>query len=183
MKAELYEALQAEQGEFSGHVVYSPTFAEEAPMGLAPGGRMTQDIYDDPYGLDAWDQRHGSRCFVSLLNTTQWMATTGEPPPIEPPTAQAYAAWRLPWFDYYGGDLQAVAGSQKLRGAHERRRACRGNGTGASAGQWDDWRATNRLARETASGAGRRWRWCRSRKRSTVRTRHHRINGRQQRVT
>ena len=85
-------------------------------MGLAPGGRMKQDIYDDPYGLDAWGQRHGSRCFVSLLNTTQWMGTTAERPPTWPPTAQAYAASDLPWFDYYGGDLQAVAGSEKLRG-------------------------------------------------------------------
>ena len=25
---------------------------------------MKQDIYDDPHGLDAWDQRHSSRCFV-----------------------------------------------------------------------------------------------------------------------
>ena len=116
MKAERYKALQAEQGEFGDHVVYSATFAEEAPMGLAPGGRMKQDIYDDPYGLDAWDQRHGSRCFVSLLNTTQWMATTGERPPTEPPTAQSYAAGGLPWFEYYGGDLQAVDGSEKLRG-------------------------------------------------------------------
>ena len=116
MKAERYKALQAEQGEFGDHVVYSATFAEEAPMGLAPGGRMKQDIYDDPYGLDAWDQRHGSRCFVSLLNTTQWMATTGERPPTEPPTAQSYAAGGLPWFEYYGGDLQAVDGSEKTAG-------------------------------------------------------------------
>ena len=25
---------------------------------------MKQDIYDDPHGLDAWDQRHSSHCFV-----------------------------------------------------------------------------------------------------------------------
>ena len=111
MKAERYEALLAKKVE----VLYSaePT---EASMGLAPGGRMKQDIYDDPHALDAWDQRHGSRCFVSLLNTAQWMAVTGERPPTEPPTAQAYAEHGLPWFDYYGGDLQAVAGSKILRG-------------------------------------------------------------------
>ena len=89
--------------------------AEEG-MGLAPGGRMKQDIYDDPYGLDAWDQRHGSRCFVSLVNATQWLAITGERPPTEPPTAQDYAACGLPWFEYYGGDARALAGSDKLRG-------------------------------------------------------------------
>ncbi len=77
---------------------------------------MKQEIYDDPYGLDAWDQRHGSRCFVSLLNSTQWLATTGRPPPSKPPTAQDYAAHGLPWFDYYAGDARAVAGSEKLKG-------------------------------------------------------------------
>ena len=81
-------------------------------MALAPGDRMQQEIYDDPYGLDAWDQRHGSRCFVSLLHTAQWMAITAE----RPPTARDYAARGLPWFDYYGGDARAVAGSEKLRG-------------------------------------------------------------------
>lgn len=30
----------------------------EPSMGLALGGRMKQEVYMDPYGLDAWDQRH-----------------------------------------------------------------------------------------------------------------------------
>ena len=115
MKAERYEALLREQSGFLGGVLHSCGLQERG-MGLAPGGRMEQDIYDDPYGLDAWDQRHGSRCFVSLVNTAQWLAITGERPPTEPPTAQAYASCGLPWFDYYGGDLEAVAGSEKLRG-------------------------------------------------------------------
>ena len=34
-------------------------------MGLAPGGRMRQEIYEDPYGLDAWDLRQSQSllCF------------------------------------------------------------------------------------------------------------------------
>ena len=87
----------------------------QAPMGLAPGGRMKQDIYDDPYGLDAWDQQHVSRCFVTLVNSAQWMAITGERPPTEPPTARQYTEAGLPWFDYYGGDAAAVAGAEKLK--------------------------------------------------------------------
>ena len=103
-------------------------------MGLAPGGRMQQDIYDDPYGLDAWDQRHASRCFVTIANSVQWMALTGERAPTEPPTARQYAAAGLPWFEYFGGDLRAMAGSDKLRaiasvaeiGGGERRSAAGG---------------------------------------------------------
>ena len=122
MKAAHYEALLARNEALSAqrvmcvHEASGPVYGGVADMGLAPGGRMKQHIYDDPYGLDAWDQRHGSRCFVSLANTAQWMAITGEPPPTEPPTARAYTAAGLPWFEYYGGDSQVVAGSDKLRG-------------------------------------------------------------------
>lgn len=75
---------------------------------------MRQKIYDDYYGLDAWDQRHSSRCFVSITNSATWAAITGERPPTEPPTTAAYTKACLPWFDYYGGDNEAVAGAEKL---------------------------------------------------------------------
>ena len=84
-------------------------------MGLAPGGRMRQKIYEDPYGLDAWDQRRPSRCFVTIANSTQWMAITGERPPIEPPTARHYTEADLPWFDYYDSDAKAVSGGDALK--------------------------------------------------------------------
>ncbi len=122
MKAARYEAILAERArampvsrfmglEEDACYSVSPRYG----MGLAPGGRMKQKIDEDPYGLDAWDQRHGSRCFVSLVNTAQWKAITGEQPPGKPPTAEDYARRGLPWFDYYGGDAPAVAGSDKLR--------------------------------------------------------------------
>ncbi|MDE2703356.1 MAG: hypothetical protein OXH91_09525 [Chloroflexota bacterium] len=88
----------------------------DAEMGLAPGGRMRQEIYEDPYGLDAWDQRHSSRCFVSIANSGQWMALTGELPPTRPSTAKEYTEAGMPWFEYYGGDAEAIAGAEKLSG-------------------------------------------------------------------
>lgn len=83
-------------------------------MGLAPGGRMRQEIYDDSYGLNAWDLRHSSRCFVTIANSTVWTAVTGERPSTEPPTAKDYTENGMPWFDYYGGDAEAVEGAKKL---------------------------------------------------------------------
>ena len=80
-------------------------------MGLAPGGRMKQDVTEDPYGLDEWDQSSRSRCFVHLLNTLVWEAVTGEKPPLPPPT---YKKHGLPWFDYYG-DGPALAGGDALK--------------------------------------------------------------------
>ena len=85
-------------------------------MGLAPGGRMRQEIYDDPHGLDVWDLENGSRCFVTMANSAQWMAMTGERPPTVPPTARQYAEAGLPWFDYYDADHEAIAGAEELAG-------------------------------------------------------------------
>ena len=111
MKRERFEKLLADR------IVEARMMMEVCgDMGLAPGGRMRQEIYDDPYGLDAWDQRHSSRCFVSITNSATWISITGERPPTEPPTSAAYTKAGLPWFDYYGGDNEAVAGAEKLAG-------------------------------------------------------------------
>ena len=85
-------------------------------MGLAPGGRMKQQIYDDPYNLDNWDQRSFSRCFVTIANSAVWTGITGEPAPTIPPSAAQYTESGLPWFDYYGGDVSVVEGSETLKG-------------------------------------------------------------------
>ncbi|ASV73260.1 putative integral membrane protein [Thermogutta terrifontis] len=85
-------------------------------MGLAPGGRMRQMIYEDPYELDDWDQEHFSRCFVHIANSLVWRSITGEAPPTVPPTAKEYTDAGLPWFDYYDETLNAVEGSSTLQG-------------------------------------------------------------------
>ena len=87
-----------------------------AELGLAPGGRMTQEIYEDDYGLDKWDLRHSSRCFVTIANSLVWQRLTGELPPTRPFSANDYADAGLPWFTYYGGDLKSVDGSKTLEG-------------------------------------------------------------------
>jgi hypothetical protein len=85
-----------------------------ASMGLAPGGRMRQEIYDDPYGIEEWDTTARSRCFVHLLNTMMWEAVTGTRPPLPPPIAATYAAHGLPWYDYYAEGQRALDGSATL---------------------------------------------------------------------
>ena len=114
MKRERYEDLFGARYAVAGKAAM---VCNAAPaMGLAPGGRMRQEIYEDEYGLDAWDQRHASRCFVSIANSGQWMALTGELPPTRPPTAREYTEAGMPWFEYYGGDAKAIAGARKLAG-------------------------------------------------------------------
>ena len=85
-------------------------------MGLAPGGLMRQDIYEDEHGIDAWDTSLCSRCYVHIVNSVQHLHLTGCKPPGLPPTAQDYTRAGLPWFDYYGGDLQTLGGAKELAG-------------------------------------------------------------------
>jgi len=124
MESEVWERMRARAPRMHAAMLDSlgaPPAVEEsawslgAPdMGLAPGGRMRQEIYDDPHNLEVWDTRHASRCFVHLANSLTWRAITGEDPPTTPPTAKEYARRGLPWFDYYGGDAGALEGSSKL---------------------------------------------------------------------
>ena len=111
MKRSIYEKLPLERN--LGREDYY-VLREEPQMGLAPGGLMRQEIYEDEHGIDAWDTSSGSRCFVHIVNSVQLLHLTGCQPPSKPPTAQDYTNAKLPWYDYYGGDLKALQGAKKL---------------------------------------------------------------------
>jgi hypothetical protein len=83
-------------------------------MGLAAGGRMKQEIYEDPFHLDDWDMSHGSRCFVHIANSLVWRSITGETSPTVPFTAKEYTRYGLPWFEYYSDNAAALNGSKEL---------------------------------------------------------------------
>jgi hypothetical protein len=89
--------------------------ASGADMGLAPGGRMKQEIYADPFDLDDWDIEHLSRCFVHITNSLVWRAITGEQPPTVPPTSKEYTQAGLPWFAYYDDSATALDGADILK--------------------------------------------------------------------
>ena len=93
-----------------------PICSAAPDMGLAPGGRMRQEIYDDPYTLNDWDVDVTSRCFVHLCSSMVWESITGSQPPHPPPTAKQYTKAGLPWFDYYDDSATAVTGSAVLAG-------------------------------------------------------------------
>ena len=115
MKPSEFKKL-SEESEFTADGPQTLYKAPDADMGLAPGGLMRQEVYEDEYGFEAWCTSERSRCFVHILNSLQFFAVSGLETPRMPPTAQEYAAAGLPWFDYYGGDLTALEGSKKLLG-------------------------------------------------------------------
>ncbi|RMH11355.1 MAG: hypothetical protein D6698_16470 [Gammaproteobacteria bacterium] len=114
MKPEAYEQYRSRKQMVVEHLCcYSLDMDLE--MGLAPGGLMKQEIYEDEYGIDSWDQEHGSRCFVHIANSATYETIVGRKPPHEPPTAKEYTAAGLPWFEYYA-DTKTLEGSNILGG-------------------------------------------------------------------
>ena len=122
LKAEVWERLLAERREgycLEDRSMAAPMMCCEArtgfDMGLAPGGRMRQEIYDDPFQGADWDTSHRSRSFVHIANSMIWRQITGEEPPTVPPTAAEYTRAGLPWFDWYA-EQPALNGAERLKG-------------------------------------------------------------------
>ena len=120
MKREAYDRLRRrERRAFfvaEGDAICYSMAPASMDMGLAPGGRMRQEIYDDPHSFDVWDTRQASRCFVHLTNALVWRSITTQDPPTTPPTADEYTRAGLPWFEYYASDLRALAGGERFGG-------------------------------------------------------------------
>jgi hypothetical protein len=118
LKRELYEVLLAEKRESAGiQMCINPdAMQQEYGMGLAPGGLIRQQVYDDYFGIDAWETTARSRCFVHILNSAQYRYVTGKASLSVPYTAENYTNAGLPWFDYYDETKAAVQGASKLAG-------------------------------------------------------------------
>jgi hypothetical protein len=84
-------------------------------MGLAPGGRMAQQVFSDTYGMEVWDTSHHDRCFVHLSNSLAWKAITGKDAPTIPLSAADYSRHGMPWFSHYC-DAPTVKPSKKIAG-------------------------------------------------------------------
>ncbi len=120
MKREVFEKRFKKQraAKFRGAIVMNESicYSMAPDMGLAPGGRMRQQIYDDPYKASDWQVTTSSRCFVHLCNSLVWQSITGDTPPHPAPTAKSYTEAGLPWFDYYDDSQSAVPGTPTLAG-------------------------------------------------------------------
>lgn len=105
--ATLFDSADAARG---GSIQFS------AEMGVGAGGKMKQEIFKDPHGMDVWQRSQKARCFVHLANSMAWEAITGKKPPATPVTADVYTRHGYPWFDYYDESQTALEGTEKLAG-------------------------------------------------------------------
>lgn len=92
----------------------APQAARSMEMGLAAGGRMRQQIYPDPHGLDTWDEENFGEVYVHIVNSLSFGEITGLEPPSTPVTAKTYSKFNLPWFDLYDEDLGDIAPPKEL---------------------------------------------------------------------
>jgi hypothetical protein len=90
--------------------------SETAELGLAAGGRMRQQLYPDPHGLDTWDEANFGRVYVHIVNSPDWTRITGEPVPSTPIDVRSYISADLPWFDLYDDHLGDIDPSGVLAG-------------------------------------------------------------------
>ena len=91
-------------------------------MGLGVGGAMRQKLYPDPHGLDTWDLGSAISLTIQIVNSEQYAALTGQPPPPSPIDASIYTEHGFPWYDLYDeerGDLEAARRLAELKSIRE----------------------------------------------------------------
>ena len=119
MKKEYFEKLKLESQiegfhEFHDMRMMACSKMSIDEMGIGAGGSMRQEIYEDEYGIEAWDLDNTERCFITLANAEQWLSITGEEPPMSPISSEEYTDAGLPWFDYFDDDKKSIEGAEAL---------------------------------------------------------------------
>lgn len=81
--------------------IYSEAPLSGSEMGIGAGGKITQKIYPDEYGIETWDQGNHASLFVHILNSEQYREITGHDLPPTPVSVETYVKHGLPWFSLY----------------------------------------------------------------------------------
>ncbi|WP_354699036.1 hypothetical protein DSM112329_04740 [Paraconexibacter sp. AEG42_29] len=86
-----------------------------APLGLAAGGRIRQEIYEDNHGYATWEREPAASVRVALVEAVAFAAVTGLPLPSPPVDAWTYTEAGLPWFELHDPARVGLDVSAKLR--------------------------------------------------------------------
>jgi hypothetical protein len=78
-------------------------------MGIAAGGRIKQQIHEDSYGAESWDEEVFRDVVIHIVNSESYQRITGLPAPPCPITADHYAHHKIPWYSDYDEKVRAVA--------------------------------------------------------------------------
>lgn len=89
--------------------------ARIAEMGIAKGGSIKQEIVEDTYGSDSWNEVCRGSIVIHIVNSEVFQLITGRETPSTPITIEQYAKYEIPWFDYYDETAPALLPAKKLQ--------------------------------------------------------------------
>ena len=78
-------------------------------MGIAAGGSIKQQIIEDTYGAESWDEDARRDVVIHIVNSEAFHRITGLPAPPSPITADDYSRNKIPWYSDYEEKKRVVA--------------------------------------------------------------------------
>jgi hypothetical protein len=83
---------------------------EVEEMGIAAGGKINQQIFQDTYGVDSWDPNRRRLLKIHMVNSIAYQSITGQEPPASPITIDEYRESGIPWYSHYDENIQSLKG-------------------------------------------------------------------------
>ena len=96
--------LRAERGAGSfmpGAVRFMPAEKAVIEMGIARGGKIKQQIMEDTYGAESWDDAVFRDVVIHIVNSEVYQQITGREAPPSPITVEQYHSSKIPWYSDY----------------------------------------------------------------------------------
>lgn len=70
-------------------------------MGIARGGKIKQQIIEDTYGAESWDEAAFRDVVIHIVNSEVYQHITGCEAPPSPITDEQYRSCKIPWYSDY----------------------------------------------------------------------------------
>jgi hypothetical protein len=83
-------------------------------LGLAAGGSIKQQIFEDIYGAHTWDESSFTKVKIHIVNIKTFVSITGEQAPESPITIEDYSSLGIPWYNYQDEAIKSIWGKSKL---------------------------------------------------------------------
>jgi tetratricopeptide (TPR) repeat protein len=102
-KAHLQERV-LHTAQFSPSVQFQPparSSKQQVEMGIAAGGTIKQQILEDTYGAESWDEAAFRDIVIHIVNSQVYQQITGREAPPSPISAEQYKRCKIPWYSDY----------------------------------------------------------------------------------
>ena len=82
---------------------------ESVEMGIAAGGSIEQQIIEDTYGVESWDETSYRDITIHIVNSEMYERMTGLKAPETPISEDDYREYGIPWFSDYQEEATTLA--------------------------------------------------------------------------